>query len=252
MNREILNGIYNRIFSDSDKTLDLSFLGHFDNINELEIRIDKYVPIFNEFLLGLAQDLDISDRNKSVDRAVMILVLQLAEAISTLGEVPVAAVLLNNQSQIVAFSLNVRENNQDPLGHAECKLISKFCAENKTWRLDDYSLYVNLEPCIMCCGLIRQVRLRRLIFAALDYKQGCVLSRANLLDLDIGTKKCEYEQADKDLGLFTENQLKSFFKTLRKRNKILGSKSKRKLMIENGNKILHINNLTIYSDNKNK
>ncbi|MFW5871671.1 MAG: nucleoside deaminase, partial [bacterium] len=76
--------------------------------------------------------------------------------------------------QIIASSGNLKEYNYDPCGHAEIKAIRTACQNLKNWRLSDCTLYVTLEPCLMCLAAMIQARIGRLVFGAYDGKGGAL------------------------------------------------------------------------------
>ncbi len=86
-------------------------------------------------------------------------------------EVPIGAVAVF-KNKIIARAHNLRETKQDPLGHAEIILLRKLSKKLKRWRMNDITLYVTLEPCLMCMGALMQARVGRLVFGALDPKAG--------------------------------------------------------------------------------
>src|SRR5476651_2415334 len=99
--------------------------------------------------------------------------LELAELAATLGEVPVGAVIVYDiDSKIVSEAHNMRETNQDSLGHAETLAISKASKELGRWRLTGCTVYVTLEPCLMCSGAIVLSRLDRVVYGTFDPKAG--------------------------------------------------------------------------------
>ena len=79
------------------------------------------------------------------------------------GDVPVGAVILNKDGEIVALGNNQRELLKDPLGHAEIVAIKAASRSIGAWRLDECTLVVTLEPCVMCAGAIMAARIPRLI-----------------------------------------------------------------------------------------
>jgi tRNA(adenine34) deaminase len=98
-----------------------------------------------------------------------------------LGEVPIGAVLVNNNI-IVARNFNYRECSNDPTAHAEIRVIREGAIVQGNWRLYDCTLYVTLEPCPMCAGAILNSRIKRLVFGAFDPKAGAVGTVVNLLE----------------------------------------------------------------------
>lgn len=86
-------------------------------------------------------------------------------------EVPIGAVAVKD-GRILARAHNLRESKNDPLGHAELILLSKLSRKLKSWRMLGVTVYVTLEPCLMCMGALIQARVPRLVFGALDPKAG--------------------------------------------------------------------------------
>ncbi len=90
-------------------------------------------------------------------------------------EVPVGAVIFNSKTnEIIACAHNQTENHQLPFAHAEIIAIKKACKKLKVKRLDGYSLFVTLEPCVMCAGAISWAHLDALYFGACDAKTGAI------------------------------------------------------------------------------
>jgi tRNA(adenine34) deaminase len=102
-------------------------------------------------------------------------------ATNTSGDVPVGAVILNSKSEVVATGSNERELNLDPTAHAEIVAIRKAAEATGSWRLEDHTLVVTLEPCAMCAGAIVQSRISRVVFGAWDEKAGAVGSVWDIL-----------------------------------------------------------------------
>ncbi|MEO0024842.1 MAG: hypothetical protein RL196_1283 [Actinomycetota bacterium] len=110
--------------------------------------------------------------------------LALAEAqtaIDASADVPVGAVLLNEAGQVVAIGRNERELRQDPTAHAEIVAIRTATQARGDWRLEDLTLVVTLEPCVMCAGAIVAARIPRVIFGAWDAPVGASGSLYDLL-----------------------------------------------------------------------
>ena len=110
----------------------------------------------------------------------MGLALDEAQAAAEHGDVPVGAVLLRD-GQVVARRHNEREATGDPTAHAEILALRDAAAAVGTWRLDDCTMIVTLEPCPMCAGAMVNARLGRLIYGANDPKAGAVGSLMNLV-----------------------------------------------------------------------
>ena len=129
------------------------------------------------------------------------------------GEVPVGAVVVS-EGRVVGRGCNQIEGLQDPTAHAEILALTAAANTMKSWRLDGTSLYVTLEPCVMCIGAIFNARVTRLVFAAHDPKRGAVGSVVDLseeerlnhhLDVSSGTLAGE-----------SSALLKAFFEKLRR------------------------------------
>jgi tRNA(adenine34) deaminase len=100
--------------------------------------------------------------------------LALAEAALEADDVPVGAVVLDGSGVVVGEGFNTRERDEDPFGHAEMVALRAASSALGTWRLDDCTLVVTLEPCTMCAGAIVSARVRRLVLGAWDEKAGAV------------------------------------------------------------------------------
>ena len=96
-------------------------------------------------------------------------------------EVPVGAVIVH-QDRLIAAAHNQRELLRDPTAHAEMIAITQAAESRQSWRLDDCTLYVTLEPCPMCAGAILQARIPAVVYGAADPKAGAVRSLYTLLD----------------------------------------------------------------------
>jgi tRNA(adenine34) deaminase len=101
-------------------------------------------------------------------------VISLANEVKSSGDVPVGALIVNEAGEIVSLGKNEREKDNDPTAHAEILAIRSAGEKLGSWRLDDLTLVVTLEPCVMCAGAILQSRLKRLVFGAFDQKAGAV------------------------------------------------------------------------------
>ena len=100
--------------------------------------------------------------------------LALANQAATSDDVPVGALIVNDQGEIIGVGENLREKNNDPTAHAEIVAIKNAAQKIGNWRLDDLTMVVTLEPCAMCAGAIVQTRIKRLVFGAFDEKAGAV------------------------------------------------------------------------------
>lgn len=115
------------------------------------------------------------DQQTEADEKWMRRALALAEAAATRGEVPVGAVLTKEDS-VLASAGNSPISLNDPTAHAEMLALREAAARIGNYRLPGTTLYVTLEPCIMCMGAIIHARVSRLVFGALDPKTGAVQS----------------------------------------------------------------------------
>ena len=106
--------------------------------------------------------------------------LALAEQAGAAGEIPVGAVIVDRDGQIIGRGSNRRESG-DPLGHAELIAIRQAAEVIGDWRLEGTTMVVTLEPCAMCAGALVNARVARLIFGAFDPKAGFCGSLGNLV-----------------------------------------------------------------------
>ncbi|OGQ73075.1 MAG: tRNA-specific adenosine deaminase, partial [Deltaproteobacteria bacterium RIFCSPLOWO2_12_FULL_60_16] len=111
----------------------------------------------------------------------MALALQEAEQAAEKGEIPVGAVVVY-RGEVIARGHNLREKTQSPLAHAEMLALENASQYLGSWRLNDCTLYVTLEPCVMCVGAILQARVARVVFGCLDPKGGAVESLYRLCE----------------------------------------------------------------------
>ncbi len=112
----------------------------------------------------------------------MIQAIILAHDAGKAGEVPVAAIVVGPDNQLVAQAVNRKERDCDPTAHAEVLALRAAGERLGNWHLNDCILYVTLEPCMMCVGAIVQSRLGLLVYGADDEKAGAVRSVLNLPD----------------------------------------------------------------------
>jgi len=122
----------------------------------------------------------------TIDQQLMHHALTLAEKAFSLGEAPVGAVITDQNSNIIAQGYNQRESRNSPVAHAEIIAIEKAAQLLKTWRLDSCTIYVTLEPCLMCAGAIMQARLRRIVYGAYSEKTGALNSVTNVYEHKFG------------------------------------------------------------------
>ena len=96
-------------------------------------------------------------------------------------DIPVGAMVLNPYGAVVGRGHNRREIDKDPTAHAEIIALRDAAIANQSWRLDNHTLVVTLEPCAMCAGAIAQSRIKTLVFGAWDEKAGAVGSVWDIL-----------------------------------------------------------------------
>ena len=150
------------------------------------------------------------------DRQFMQLALKEAEKAGALGEVPIGAVIVY-RGEVIAAASNLRETTQNAVTHAELMAIQQACEKIGSWRLEETTLYVTLEPCPMCAGAILQSRIPRVVYGARDVKAGCVDSLYRLLNDLRFNHECDVTE-----GVLAEECgqiLTDFFRALRERKK---------------------------------
>jgi tRNA(adenine34) deaminase len=112
---------------------------------------------------------------------VPLMQLALEQAKLSGDEVPVGAVLVDGNQKVIAVAHNLREQLKDPTSHAEIEVIRAAAKKLDTWRLDDCTLFVTLEPCVMCAGAIVAARIPRVVFGAWDERVGAAGSIYDVL-----------------------------------------------------------------------
>ena len=130
-------------------------------------------------------------------------------------EVPIGAVIVRN-NQIIGRGHNLRINRGNAIYHAEIVAIEEACKNIHNWRLDGCSIYITVEPCVMCTGAIMQARINKVVFGAKDEKGGAVVSKAKLFDKGLFPFKVEYRYIEHSKS---SQILRDFFR--KKREKIL-------------------------------
>ncbi|PIE60595.1 MAG: tRNA-specific adenosine deaminase [Desulfobulbus propionicus] len=111
------------------------------------------------------------------DHQMMRKALHCAHMAADMGEVPVGAVLVGSDMQVIASCGNNCIKANDPTGHAEIRVLRKAGQAVNNYRFPGSALYVTLEPCVMCAAALVNARVERVIFGALDPKGGGVVSR---------------------------------------------------------------------------
>lgn len=110
----------------------------------------------------------------------MALAIEEAKKAEKINEVPIGAVIVY-KGEVIGTGHNIRESSQQTLSHAELFAIQEANQYLGSWRLEDCTLYVTLEPCPMCAGAIVQSRIKRVVYGAVDKKAGCAGTLMNLL-----------------------------------------------------------------------
>ncbi|MCL4244573.1 MAG: tRNA adenosine(34) deaminase TadA [Candidatus Dadabacteria bacterium] len=147
------------------------------------------------------------------DEQLMRLALAEAEEAGRMGEVPVGAVIVDGSGRVLSTGRNFRESTQDPTHHAEIIAIREASRALGSWRLEGTTIYVTLEPCMMCMGAIINARIARLVFGARDPKAGAVVSVMN--PADYGSLNHRVEWREGVLEEESSSLLREFFRTLR-------------------------------------
>ncbi|QFT87091.1 tRNA-specific adenosine deaminase [Bacillus sp. THAF10] len=139
-----------------------------------------------------------------------------AKKAEELLEVPIGAVLVLD-GEVIARGHNLRETTQRSITHAEILVIDEACKRLNSWRLEEATLYVTLEPCPMCAGAIIQSRVKEVVYGAKDPKAGCAGTLMNLLQDERFNHRTEIRS-----GILEEEcgeLLSDFFRKLRQRKK---------------------------------
>lgn len=134
--------------------------------------------------------------------------MDLAERAREAGEVPVGALLVMD-GVLVAEGWNCPIATHDPTAHAEIRVLRAAGLVLENYRLIDTTLYVTLEPCVMCMGAISHARVKRVVFGATDPKRGAAGSVLQLADADFLNHRLEVSGGV--LGDDCAHQLRSFF-----------------------------------------
>jgi tRNA(adenine34) deaminase len=119
--------------------------------------------------------------SQTTDEAWMRYAIRLAQRAEQQGEVPVGALIVKND-QCIAEGWNASIINHDPTAHAEMVALRNAGKVLENYRLIDATLYVTLEPCVMCMGAISHARIKRLVFGAFDPKRGAVCNALSLAE----------------------------------------------------------------------
>ena len=138
------------------------------------------------------------------------------EALKSLAidEVPVGAVIVKD-NKIIARAYNKKENDNNPIGHAEILVIKKACKKLGSWRLSDCDIYTTLEPCTMCLGAIIHSRINCVYYCAIDNRFGAIEGAYELLKVG---KFNHHLKSEYIKELECSKILSEYFKTKRKKS----------------------------------
>ncbi len=173
----------------------------------------KIVKTSKEFVSQIG---DCDGSQNKLDTYFMNLALAQAKKAEELDEVPIGAVVVY-ENQVIAQGYNRREVDNDPAGHAEFIAMKQASEKLGVWRLSGCTVYVTLEPCLMCAGLMYQARIDRCVYGAADPKAGALGSLYSVneddrlnhtFDVTSGVRSQECAAV-----------LRTFFQNKRKRNK---------------------------------
>lgn len=183
------------------------------NSNSTTQNDEENTPSTHEQHEHLALHHKPNDENyDDADIYFMKYVLKIAQGAYDNGEVPIGAIVVVG-GNIVGEGENRKETLQDTVAHAEILAIQNASKTLGSWRLNNATLYTNVEPCIMCCGAILHSRVNRVVFCAAEPKFGGVVSQANLLDIPTLNHQVEYQY-----GLMAEQSqqlIRRFFREIR-------------------------------------
>lgn len=150
------------------------------------------------------------------DQMFMRLAIEEARKAEALEEVPIGAII-TYKDEVIASAHNLRETSQNAVTHAEVLAIQQANSFIGSWRLEETTLYVTLEPCPMCAGAILQSRIPRVVYGARDAKAGAVDSLYRLLSDERLNHQCEVVEGvlEEECGFL----LTDFFRKLRAKKK---------------------------------
>lgn len=152
-----------------------------------------------------------------------------AKKAEALFEVPIGAIIVMD-GKIISRAHNLRESRQSAVAHAEVLAIDQACEKTGSWRLENATLYVTLEPCAMCSGAIILSRVNRVVYGAADPKGGCAGTFMNLLQDERFNHQSEVTSGvlESECGQL----LTDFFRKLREKRKIVKKQSLQEFTID--------------------
>jgi tRNA(adenine34) deaminase len=150
--------------------------------------------------------------NAASDEAWMRYAIRLAQRAERQGEVPVGAVVVKDE-RCIAEGWNIPITSHDPTAHAEVVALRGAGIQVANYRLNDATLYVTLEPCVMCLGAMSHARIKRLVFGAYDLKRGAVCNALSLTDASFLNHRISWDGGV--LEAECSEMLRDFFKARR-------------------------------------
>lgn len=151
------------------------------------------------------------------DKDYMRLALEEAQKAYDMGEIPIGAIIVDSEGNVVSAGHNLREVNHDATAHAEMEVIRDACEKLQRWRLSGCTLYVTIEPCPMCAGALVNSRIDRLVYGSTDSRAGAVESIFNVVNCPSLNHRMEVTA-----GVLDEEcrgMMKNFFKMRREQKK---------------------------------
>lgn len=148
------------------------------------------------------------------DKEFMQKALDLAKIAFDCNEVPIGAIVVNDKEDIIGEGYNLTEKNFNQNSHAEIIAISQAVKKNQNWRLSNCTIYITLQPCMMCMGLIFLSRIKRVVYATNSPLFGCFIDKELLPDL---YKKQDCYISSGILAEKSEALMKSFFQNKRQK-----------------------------------
>ncbi|EGW23029.1 tRNA adenosine(34) deaminase TadA [Methylobacter tundripaludum] len=150
--------------------------------------------------------------NQTTDEAWMRHAIRLAQRAEQQGEVPVGAIVVRD-NRCIAEGWNIPITSHDPTAHAEVVAMRGAGVHVQNYRLNDATLYVTLEPCVMCIGAMSHARIKRLVFGAYDPKRGAVCNALSLTDAPFLNHRISWDGGV--LETECSEMLRDFFKARR-------------------------------------
>jgi len=150
--------------------------------------------------------------NPATDEAWMRYAIRLAQRAEQQGEVPVGAIVVKDD-RCIAEGWNIPITSHDPTAHAEVVALRGAGVHVENYRLNDATLYVTLEPCVMCIGAMSHARIKRLVFGAYDPKRGAVCNALSLTDASFLNHRISWDGGV--LETECSEMLRDFFKARR-------------------------------------